>query len=314
MFEPRYRCGKPLDIQVRKIIKGWEMKERQELVHRCIFVTGVPGVGKSELLHWIAQKYGGVYLDLENTGEARNSDVFTWQQRKVIQNGLGQSPGIICIDHVPQYGDEYINAFYDEVLSPLLDRPYLFFFALRNERKFDIGGMIPRSKSEEITVRGFAPDRIDEWMETFQRGNENSVNCGEYKSAFQRAKEHWPRIVKFVCNDGLRDRVIRENLDYWVERSGYGKQSEQIINLAQALYGTNLNDVQEIQQALAGQSVESSPMTIRIWFRRIGWWQPEMAEHNDAGECPRTSDGGWISIAHGVLDVLHTLSTQEVQS
>ncbi len=305
MYVRNYRYAlENIEALLETIIKEWRQGKRSDLAKRCVYVVGAPGMGKTELLRWVSQKPGGLYLDLEERKDFSNKDAFTRKQKEnfgTFFQKKDRQNGIICIDHVPDNADEFLQNFYQEVLENVLFKNRnLLFLALRDDAGFDIGSEIPLPRTEEVELRGFKGEKITKWLRGF-RNRENSSYCKSYKIEFQDSKEHWPKMVNACCQKDISHNTVEETLSYWLRRKAdepSANEMKKTIRIALALHTVdNLNDEERVRKKLGAQGMKVSPWKARMKLLQAGWWQHETSEEEQR-------QGGWALPVRDVLQVL----------
>lgn len=121
--------------EISERVSAWRKGGRHRVRERVISVTGWPGIGKTILLKYVAEKEKGVFIDLEDRGKYRTYVEFIDAVKDEITSGPKRP--LICLDGVPGVlTDDYLKAFEGQILQPYLEEEKAFLImALQDPNK-----------------------------------------------------------------------------------------------------------------------------------------------------------------------------------
>lgn len=211
----RFDETKLIEEILKRQIEGWQKQPSLLPVDRIFPLFGNPGVGKTYLLQYLAEKHNGVLIDLETRVNHATHVAFIHACGQKIEsertrNGMKK---LFLIDHVPEGNDDiYLDQFEDQILLPYLNQGSFFVMSQQDPDRWCWDSSLPHTPP--YVLHGFAASHKNDVLKGLAIGRTPETDLE--KKVFSM-EEIYPLLVqKWVDPKGDVEHACEEFLGHWI--------------------------------------------------------------------------------------------------
>lgn len=279
---PRCDGAELIEETLKRQIDGWQKQPSLLPVDRIFPLFGNPGVGKTRLLEYMAEKHNGVLIDLGTRlldHATHVAFIHDCRQKIESEHTRKDMKKLFLIDHVPEGNDDiYLDEFQDKILLPYLKQESFFVMSQQDPDRWCWDSSLPHTPP--YILRGFADSRKSDVLKSLADGRRPA---SDLEKKIFNVEETYPLLVqKWDDLNGDIYHACEEFLGHWIAQVEPIPAEEQgrELKIAGAMSWldslTDSNKVGQIATAV-GEEVdfENLRKTLggRRWTAAFGRWE-----------------------------------------